>query len=54
MLNAGESKEVEFVLTDTELGFYDNSGQFIVEAGEFDIMVGTNSQTGIAGTIIKK
>ena len=54
MLNAGESNEVEFVLTNAELGFYDNSGQFIVEAGEFDIMVGTNSQTGLAGKIIKK
>jgi len=54
ILNAGESKEIEFVLTDTELGFYDNSGQFIVEAGEFDIMVGTNAQTGLAGKFIKK
>ena len=54
LLNAGESKDVEFVLTAAELGFYDNSGQFIVESGEFDIMVGTNSQTGLVRKIIKK
>ena len=53
-LAAGESKEIQFTLTDAELGFYNNAGKFIVEPGEFDIMVGTNSQEGISGKFIKK
>lgn len=54
MLQPNESKVVEFVLTDAELGFYDNTGKFIVEPGEFDIMVGTSSQKGLSGTLMKK
>jgi beta-glucosidase len=53
-LGPNESKEIEFVLTDKELGFYDNDGEFIVEAGEFAVMVGTNSQKGISGEFIRK
>lgn len=53
-LGPNESKEIEFVLTDKELGFYDNDGAFIVEAGEFAVMIGTNSQTGQAGNFILK
>ena len=30
-------------LTDKELGFYNNNGDFIVEPGKFKIMVGGNS-----------
>jgi beta-glucosidase len=46
----GESKTVNFNLTSAELGFYDNNGNFIVEPGEFDVMVGTSSETLITGT----
>jgi beta-glucosidase len=53
-LNANESKVVEFILTDTELGFYTNNGEFITESGEFEIMVGTNSQQGVNGKFTKK
>jgi beta-glucosidase len=42
-LNPGESKVVTFILRDPELGFYLNDGKFVVENGEFEIMVGTNS-----------
>ncbi len=42
-LKAHEDKIVEFVLTDKELGFYDGDGNYKVEAGAFDVMVGTNS-----------
>jgi beta-glucosidase len=42
-LKAGESKTVEFVLTASELGFYNNDGLFVVEPGEFEIMVGGSS-----------
>lgn len=53
-LQAGESKQLEFVLTDAELGFYNNEGLFIVEPGNFDVMVGTNSENGIKASFIKK
>ncbi len=53
-LQAGESKTIIFSLTDAELGFYNNEGEFIVEPGAFEIMVGTNSQVGLSGTFIKK
>lgn len=47
LLIPGESWKIEFYLTDKELGFYDNMGEFIVESGEFEVMVGTNSQEGL-------
>lgn len=53
-LKAGESREVEFILTDAELGFFDNNGKFVIEPGAFDIMVGPNSQEGISGKLTKK
>jgi beta-glucosidase len=53
-LNPGESKTITFILTDAELGFYNEKGEYITEPGEFDIMVGTNSQQGLSGTIYKK
>ena len=43
MLEPGESKTVEFMLTEKELGFYNNQGDYVVEAGDFDVMVGGNS-----------
>lgn len=49
-LGPGQSKAVEFILTDAELGFYDNMGNFIVEPGVFDVMVGTSSETGLTGS----
>ncbi len=53
-LNPGESAAVEFILTDAELGFYTNTGDYIVEPGEFEIMVGTNSQAGLKAIFTKK
>ncbi|MEL6864348.1 MAG: glycoside hydrolase family 3 C-terminal domain-containing protein, partial [Bacteroidota bacterium] len=52
-LEAGASKTVVFTLTDQELGFYDNQGQFIVEPGEFDVMLGTSSQEGLSGSFVR-
>ncbi|NJB82546.1 beta-glucosidase BglX [Wenyingzhuangia aestuarii] len=46
-LEAGEEKIVEFVLTNKELGFYDNKGKFIVEPGEFKLFLGGSSKTVI-------
>ncbi|MFP9117674.1 beta-glucosidase BglX [Flavobacterium sp. RNTU_13] len=42
-LKKGESKTVTFTLTDNELGFYDNNGNYIVEPGIFKVFVGTSS-----------
>jgi beta-glucosidase len=53
-LNAGESRKVEFTLTGKELGFYTGEGEFIVEPGEFDVMVGGSSDTGLKGMFIRK
>lgn len=46
----GESQVVSFTLTEQELGFYDTEGKFVVEPGEFRVMVGTSSQEGLEGT----
>ena len=53
-LAPGTSQKVEFTLTDKELGFYNHQYEFVVEPGEFDIMVGTNSQEGLTATFTKK
>ena len=53
-LNPNESSVVQFVLTNAELGFFNNTGDFIVEPGDFDIMVGTNSMEGITGKLTTK
>ena len=53
-LKAGETRQVEFILTTAELGFYNNEGLFVVEPGEFDIMVGGNSVEGISGSFTLK
>jgi len=52
-LAPNNSKKVIFTLTDKELGFYNHNYEFVVEPGEFDIMVGTNSQQGLHDSFIK-
>ena len=43
-LNAGESKEVSFVITRDALSFYDDQkGEWRAEAGEFELLVGAAS-----------
>jgi beta-glucosidase len=44
-LQPGETKKVTFTLTNNELGFYDNQGNWLVEQGTFDVFVGTDSTT---------
>ncbi len=46
-LKKGETKMIQFTLTDSELGFYDNDGKFLVEPGLFNVMVGWNSNEGL-------
>jgi beta-glucosidase len=43
-LESGEKKRVEFVLGPEQLSFYDRNMRFVVEAGEFEVMVGANSE----------
>ncbi|SFQ56766.1 beta-glucosidase [Flavobacterium akiainvivens] len=42
-LKKGESKTITFTLTDKELGFYNNNGNYLVEPGIFKVFVGTSS-----------
>ncbi len=46
-LKKGETKTIRFTLTDKELGFFDNDGNYLIEAGTFRIMVGGSSDTGL-------
>lgn len=43
-LQPGESKEVSFNITPEMLSFYDINMNFVVEPGDFDIMVGSSSR----------
>jgi beta-glucosidase len=43
-IKKGESKTINFTLTPENLKFYDDELNFDWEGGEFDIMVGTDSQ----------
>ncbi|RYZ81672.1 MAG: glycosyl hydrolase, partial [Proteobacteria bacterium] len=42
-IKKGETKKITFTLTDKELGFFDNDGNFLVEPGAFKVFVGTSS-----------
>lgn len=46
-----ESQEVSFTLTEKELGFYDNDGNFILESGDFSIFVGGDSNANLQAEI---
>lgn len=45
-----EIKTISFLLTESELGFYDNQGQFIVENGDFEVFVGGSSTADLMNT----
>ncbi|TDU40305.1 beta-glucosidase [Gelidibacter sediminis] len=47
-LNPKESKTLKFVLTKSELGFYDNDGKYIVEPGTFSVFVGGSSEATLS------
>ena len=44
-LKAGETKTINFTLNKNTLGYYNNDGEFIVEAGDFKVFVGGSSNT---------
>jgi len=43
-LKAGESRKVEFIITPDLLKFYNKNLDFVLEPGDFDIMIGANSR----------
>lgn len=43
-LKAGEQQTVSFTITDNDLKYYNHELEYILEPGEFDIMVGPNSR----------
>ena len=43
-LKAGESKTVSFKITPELLHFYDYDLNYVAEPGDFDVMIGGNSQ----------
>ncbi len=42
-LDAGESTVLEFAIPAQELGYYDNCQQYVLEPGQYDVWVGTDS-----------
>ena len=49
-LEAGVSKELTFVLTEKELGFYNNQGKWLVESGDFNVFLGGSSAAQLSGS----
>ena len=47
-LEPNQTKTVTFTLTENELGFYDNLGEFIVEKGDFKVFVGGDSSAKLS------
>jgi beta-glucosidase len=45
-LAPGETKTLTFKLDKNDVGFYDNSGRFVVEPGTFDVYAGDSSTGG--------
>jgi beta-glucosidase len=43
-LAAGQTKTVSFTLNRNDVGFYNNSGKFVVESGQIDVYVGDSSK----------
>ena len=43
-LQPGETKRVDFLLSAEQLGFWNRQMRFVVEPGEFKVMVGSNSE----------
>ncbi|MDG2449013.1 MAG: glycoside hydrolase family 3 C-terminal domain-containing protein, partial [Saprospiraceae bacterium] len=53
MIPKGGTTNILFELTDKELGFYNNQGQFVVESGDFDVWISGSSEGGLKGSFIK-
>ena len=46
-LKAGESKEVEFVINTSQLGFHNQQMEYVTEPGDFKAGIGGDSQTDL-------
>ena len=53
-LKAGESKTVQFRITEKDLAFYGADLKFNAEPGDFHLWVGPNSEEGIKTTFSLK
>ena len=53
-LKAGESKTVNFVITQEMLKFYNSALDFVSEPGEFQVMIGGSSNDVQTTSIILK
>jgi beta-glucosidase len=51
-LEPGGTRQVKFEVGEEALGYFDNAGKFVVEPGEFEVMVGGNSQQGLKGKLV--
>lgn len=49
-LKAGNTQRVEFELKPSDLGFYLNGPELIIEPGDFEVFVGTNSEQTLNAT----
>jgi beta-glucosidase len=49
-LQPGEKKTVTFRLDASDVGFYDNSGKFVVEPGQIDVFAGDSSKADLTGS----
>jgi beta-glucosidase len=49
-LDKGESRTVTFTLDRSDLGFFDNSGKFVVEPGEIDVYAGDSSTANLTAS----
>lgn len=52
LLQPGEQRTVRFTLGQSELGFYDQDMQWVVEPGEFAVWVGWSSDAGLEGSFV--
>ncbi len=51
LLEPGGTQRVKFEIGEEALGYFDNTGKFVVEPGEFEVMIGGNSQQGLKGKL---
>ena len=49
-LGPGETKTVRFTLNRNNVGFFDNSGKFVVESGTIEAYVGDSSSAPLVGS----
>ena len=50
-LSAGQKETVRFTLEPDDFGLYNDNMQRIIEAGDFEVMVGGNSLDGLKATV---